>query len=1027
MTTTDPGSYTFLPWLRRGAATTIPTIEQLASSAPSRVSLPVTLTVNSHHVSVNARLFGPGDVVGLDARQIARTEPQADSLDFPPNYFAAVDLVQEDLPWLFTPLKAGAQGQLRPWMVLITVRKQPGVRLRQRARSPLPHLEIEAPAVPGDELPDLAESWAWAHVQVTGSPPAGQTVAEYLEASPQLGVARLLSPQRLQPNSSYFACIVPAFLAGVQVGLGIDDDVSDLTPAWRLGADAPASIHLPVYYHFEFGTADKGSDFESLVRAIKPRSVGPRVGQRPIDVGAPGPGLPQIPDDAPGRLLALEGPLRSPATVTEAWPDSARLPFEDSVRPLLDPPDASTIDPIIGPILSPPLYGRWHALQEEVPEEQPHWFRELNLDPRYRTSAGLGTRVVQQDQEELMEEAWAQVDDIMRVNIELRRAQLARAVSNSLKRKHLDTLPPEQLAQLTRPVHARVRLSPQTVTDRVAKSALPSVALSGALRRFARPRGALARRLKTGNRLPWRSIAKRLNDDDIRAAEPRRTPEGTAVLDDVSKQVAPNLPALLRHDAAPWLLLLLAILLLGLAGGAFILGLGALALGAALPAVFVFAGAYIVYQAQQQTAQLDRLRSERLQPEAVDALPPRPDFQLVSSLEELALSTPLAQGKGDSPEAVLFRAATSATLSRAQAVVQMQASVNRPSLAFGPLAQRLSERLDPELTIVARLQARVLIAEALVQAEDPIEPVMAYPKFPRPMYEALAELSEEFIIPGLEHIPPDTATLLETNPPVIQAIMTGLNHEMARELLWREFPNDQRGSYFRQFWDPSGRMPPPQNEAEREALLDVPELHRWRPEEHLGQSLAGGGTAQQLVLVLRGELLRRFPSAMIFAEHASCNKVKGRLEPDGNIRMPLFRGRLLPDVHFLGFELTEADARGSTEAEADQGWYFVVQQQPSEPRFGLDEAGQFADTLLAPTKWNDLTWGHLANEADFASMTTISLAGSLPDTTQIQQPPGVAWGSNGAHMAFITLQRPVRVVIHARLMLPAAAEETGDE
>ena len=31
--------------------------------------------------------------------------------------------------------------------------------------------------------------------------------------------------------------------------------------------------------------------------------------------------------------------------------------------------------------------------------------------------------------------------------------------------------------------------------------------------------------------------------------------------------------------------------------------------------------------------------------------------------------------------------------------------------------------------------------------------------------------------------------------------MVGLNHEFARELLWREYPTDQRGSYFRQFWD----------------------------------------------------------------------------------------------------------------------------------------------------------------------------------------------------------------------------------
>ena len=34
--------------------------------------------------------------------------------------------------------------------------------------------------------------------------------------------------------------------------------------------------------------------------------------------------------------------------------------------------------------------------------------------------------------------------------------------------------------------------------------------------------------------------------------------------------------------------------------------------------------------------------------------------------------------------------------------------------------------------------------------------------------------------------------------------MVGLNHEFARKLLWREYPTDQRGSYFRQFWDARG-------------------------------------------------------------------------------------------------------------------------------------------------------------------------------------------------------------------------------
>ena len=60
--------------------------------------------------------------------------------------------------------------------------------------------------------------------------------------------------------------------------------------------------------------------------------------------------------------------------------------------------------------------------------------------------------------------------------------------------------------------------------------------------------------------------------------------------------------------------------------------------------------------------------------------------------------------------------------------------------------------------------------------------------------------------------------------------MVGLNHEFARELLWREYPTDQRGSYFRQFWDVAQLL-----NAERLArrtrcassCYDIPRAHRW--------------------------------------------------------------------------------------------------------------------------------------------------------------------------------------------------------
>ena len=95
------------------------------------------------------------------------------------------------------------------------------------------------------------------------------------------------------------------------------------------------------------------------------------------------------------------------------------------------------------------------------------------------------------------------------------------------------------------------------------------------------------------------------------------------------------------------------------------------------------------------------------------------------------------------------------------------------------------------------------------------------------MYKPLADISSELFLPNINLIEPNSITLLETNQRFIEAYMVGLNHEFARELLWREYPTDQRGSYFRQFWDVrrsldrAGADPG----ALRERLRDIPPLH----------------------------------------------------------------------------------------------------------------------------------------------------------------------------------------------------------
>ena len=87
------------------------------------------------------------------------------------------------------------------------------------------------------------------------------------------------------------------------------------------------------------------------------------------------------------------------------------------------------------------------------------------------------------------------------------------------------------------------------------------------------------------------------------------------------------------------------------------------------------------------------------------------------------------------------------------------------------------------------------------QLKIPLEPIMDAPSFPQPMYEALRDISQDFLFPGLEHVPANTVTLLQPNPNFVESFLVGLNAEMSHELLWRNYPTDQRGTYFQQFWD----------------------------------------------------------------------------------------------------------------------------------------------------------------------------------------------------------------------------------
>ena len=327
-------NYVFFPSVRQGAAAGIQTPDGLgAAPQPGVVTVPVSLQVNdAPPIARNIRLYGPGDVTGIDPQQVIRTEPTNQAADFEPNYFPLIEFDRPDFPWLFTPAKAGDNGKLRPWLCLVTVRKQNGVSLNSDRSRPLPVLEIDASVPPQAELPNLSESWAWAHAQVIGSALTPPDLTNALLGNPALTLSRLLSPRRLDPFTDYLACVVPAFELGRKAGLGLPFDPGEedkLDPAWKFGAATSSSVTLPVYYHWEFHTG-AGEDFEGLADRLKPRPVPEEAGKRPMDISQPGFAATGLP---PGLTLQLEGALRAFEAPSGDWPDEqTRLKFQEPLR-----------------------------------------------------------------------------------------------------------------------------------------------------------------------------------------------------------------------------------------------------------------------------------------------------------------------------------------------------------------------------------------------------------------------------------------------------------------------------------------------------------------------------------------------------------------------------------------------------------------------------------------------------------------------------------------------------------------------
>jgi hypothetical protein len=286
-----------------------------------------------------------------------------------------------------------------------------------------------------------------------------------------------------------------------------------------------------------------------------------------------------------GGWLGLEGALESVSTTDTPWTDPDKPAFQGALQNWINQTSPATDDPASpnpkDPVVVPPIYGRWQAAATSVNSAATGWLNDLNLDPRNRSAAGMGTQIVQEEQTQLMASAWQQVEGVLKANQMLKEAQLARSASQQLLRQHFQPAQNETVMNLTAPLHSRLLMSPTTVTSQIRASRVPPRMFSGAFRKVAR--------------LPWRlglaqngapTLLTRVNSGEVTIVPPIQPPAGMVSIDQVSNQAAPSWAETLLKWWK-WILIGLVILLVAivLVVGLTVSWLAAIAAGAGIIAV----------------------------------------------------------------------------------------------------------------------------------------------------------------------------------------------------------------------------------------------------------------------------------------------------------------------------------------------------------------------------------------------------------------------------------------------------------
>ncbi|MYS95589.1 MULTISPECIES: hypothetical protein [Streptomyces] len=808
--------------------------------------------------SVGFHLMGPHDVGGLAQRAVLRTVPGDLARDVEATKLVHVDFADPDMPWRYTPRRASGD-QLPPWLAVLV-----GTADEVRVDGPL--LRVGSREV-FDAYPPV-QAHRWAHVHDDGV----------------RRLSRLISPRELKPDTAYVAALVPAY-----------NEKGEF--AWDAEQGrVPAA--LPAFRSWRFWTGPAG-DFETLAFAIVPAQV-PGLGRAPLAYRR-GPVVVEL--EVRGAITSLGG--------TPDGPDEASAQADLTAYQLAVAGLAAT-DPLGRKVVGPPRYGRTWAADPEATT----WGAALNGDPRLRGTAGLGTWMGIEAQQELLDAALEQLGGVRLAAHLIEGLACGLMAAQSLWRRKLPAEPARQV-HLLAPLMRRMRAT----TSSTALSAVtgPDSPLDAAL--FS---SAARRALRRSTAWVRHSAAGVVGRDDLVAAAnrcprpARRVVEGLPHADGLSEALG------LMPAEDPTMLDLRP------------LGPRTEQAIANLTGRFIDDGFF------RDVWELTEAIAAEYEPCELHIILLR-DHQGEVATREL-----------------LVAAARRCVLATGWEPHFSPPPVEDQEVSIGRLRETLAGLLGappPDRCRPADLDHFAAVVTAAVDPHGPNTPAwrriqsriggltigdLRPPEVPVgldfPTWTLLRDRAREWILPGVERMPCDSVVALRTNPAFIDAYLAGLNEQLLAELHWRNVPADRTGTPLLMFW---GHV----DFEAGQRVAEIRPIADWDGKSIIGglqhQVLHPGDTTgkEDLVIAFRSDLFWRYPATQVYLVKAqpggtAADDAVLTATPDFKMSAadrdkrvyigPTFQGALGRDIVFFAFDIAPAEL---------SKYWLVLDEPPSELRF----------------------------------------------------------------------------------------------